>query len=221
MPILCFHHIGPGGAEFDVTPEELADLLEHLVAAGTEIVPPSVAPSGSDDRVSFIFDDGYASTLEHALPLMEKFGVSFGMAVVPGLLSDEERPSWLPHSSTEFTTVKGVRNWLEAGGELLGHSYSHVKLTALATSTVRFELTRELDAYRGMGVPRPQSFAYPFGDQDDRVRAVVAEAGYRTAFGTGSGDGSPFNLHRITFRRWKLGPILERNWPYLVEEEND
>ncbi|OCC10572.1 polysaccharide deacetylase family protein [Streptomyces sp. PTY087I2] len=232
MQVLCFHHITPSPAsEFDVTPGQLRDIVRLLREKGTRIVPPSSAPTHraaeigapadrQEDEVAILFDDGYASTLGFALPLMEELEAVFGMAVVPGLLQETERPSYLPHSSVEFTTAEGVRRWLDSGGELIGHSFSHVKMTALATSSVRFELERELEAYEALNLPVPNQFAYPFGASDPRVRREVA-AHYTSAFATGGGDGSAFDLHRITFRQWKVPKLMALDWAFLARPEND
>jgi peptidoglycan/xylan/chitin deacetylase (PgdA/CDA1 family) len=221
MHVLCLHHVSTSpGTEFDIHPDLLEDLLLRMRQAGLGIVAPSAAPNDADGQVAVIFDDGYASTLEFGIPLMDRIGVPFGMATVPGLLSAAERPSYLPFGSLEFVSSAGIKRWLSAGGELLSHSFSHVKMTALATTTIRTEIENELAAYDAMGVPRPGMFAYPFGESDLRVRGEVA-AHYRAAFSTGSGTGSVFDIHRITFRSWKYPYLMRLDWPFLEREEND
>lgn len=230
MHVIAFHHITPQPQSvYDVTPDALEAFVRAVLDGGCRIVPPSSTlrlveqngpddSAGTEDAVALIFDDGYRSTVDHALPLMSRYGVGFGMAPVPGAMQAAERPSFFAHTSTEFVTPAQLTTWLDAGGELLGHSYSHVAMPALSTSTLEFELDSELAAYGRFGLAPPAMFAYPFGATDDRVRRAVGER-YRLAFATGDGKpASPehrFHIHRITYRARKAEQLLRLGWSTL------
>ncbi|MEO3930671.1 polysaccharide deacetylase family protein [Micromonosporaceae bacterium B7E4] len=227
MHVVAFHHITPQPQnQFDVTPSALEAFVRAVLDGGCRIVPPSNAlrlveddrPDRSEDTVALIFDDGYHSTMAYALPLMSRYGVGFGMAPVPGAMRAAERPTYFAHDSTEFVTPEQLATWLDAGGELLGHSYSHVAMHALSTSTLEFELDRELAAYREFGLTPPTMFVYPFGATDDRVTRAVGKR-YRLAFATGDGrPASPryrFDIHRITYRTHKTEQLLRLEWAAL------
>lgn len=231
MHAIAFHHITDQPVSpFDVTPEWLDGFVSAVLDSGGSIVPPSHALSlldgepPDDDAVALIFDDGYVSTMTHALPLMRRHRVCFGMAPVPGTMQSDERPSRIPHSSLEFVEPQDLERWRAAGGELLGHSYSHADLTTLATSTLRHDLDNELAAYERFGLEPPTMFAHPFGAHDERVRQAVAER-YLLAFATGDGHRAAerhrFELHRITYRHRKSGRLLRGEWAGLEEASDD
>jgi peptidoglycan/xylan/chitin deacetylase (PgdA/CDA1 family) len=226
--IFAFHHITPQPrSQFDVTPKVLAELLARLRASGVRIAAPRevlgllgahATPADPEASAVIVFDDGYRSTLEHAMPLMREHAVVFGMAPVLATMLDGERPTRFAHSSTEFIDQHGLQTWLAAGGELIGHSYSHLALDTVATSTIEFELDRELAAYRALDIPAPVMFAYPFGASDARVRRLVARH-YQAALATGDGRRacaeSRYELHRITFRTQRIEALARLDWAVL------
>lgn len=233
MHSVCFHHIDEDPAsEFDVTPADLERFIRTVTDSGAVFISPSTLVGSltephiraPDDAVCLIFDDGYRSTLEYAAPLMADLGIAFGIAPTTGLLIDDQRPSAMPHSSRDFLGVDDLKLWTAAGGEILGHSHSHIALNALATSTIEYELETELAAYAEHGVPAPDLFVYPFGAHDERARRAVS-ARYRAAFATGS--GSPpgpdhrFDIHRVTFRQRKLPRLLRLDWATLELRSDD
>ena len=80
-----------------------------------------------------------------------------------------------------------VREWIDAGMTVGGHSRNHVDLRQCAD----VELEREVRGCREdledlFGVP-VTSFAYPFGHFNQRVRDAVAAAGFASAVSTGRG----------------------------------
>ncbi|WP_411076098.1 polysaccharide deacetylase family protein [Streptomyces sp. cmx-4-7] len=233
MHSVCFHHVDEDpNSEFDVTPAELQRFVRTALDHGATFVAPSALVDSAtntetataEGAVCVIFDDGYRSILEYAAPLMSELGVVFGMAATTGLLIDGERPTSMSHSSSDFLTMAALRDWTAAGGELLGHSHSHIALDKLATATIAHELDTELAAYAEHGIPAPDLFAYPFGARDNRARTAVA-ARYRAAFATGSGappsPGSRFDIHRVTFRRRKLLRLLCLDWKTLEDPTDD
>lgn len=79
---------------------KLARMLEWLRGQGLEFVTLEGAvkrlrdPAGAP-FVSFTFDDGYADTLTHALPVMERFQAPFTVYVATGMLTGELDAWWL------------------------------------------------------------------------------------------------------------------------------
>jgi peptidoglycan/xylan/chitin deacetylase (PgdA/CDA1 family) len=71
---------------------------------------------------------------------------------------------------------------LEAiGWEIGSHTVSHPRLTTLDDETLADELSRsKRECERAMGV-ECKTLAYPYGDEDLRVEAATAAAGYERA----------------------------------------
>ncbi|MGK3111260.1 polysaccharide deacetylase family protein [Streptomyces sp. WAC05858] len=198
MLTFCLHDItkSPSG-EFDIRPDELTGILETTVAHGLPLlsvrqVVDAAQRTLNPPGVCLIFDDGYRSTLECAGPLMTTYGCSFGLAAVPRHLIDGD-----PH----YLTLREVEAWTALGGELLGHTYSHADLSALSdTAEIESELDRELQFYASHGLPRPDSFCYPYGRSSAAAQEQV-EHRYASGFRTGDGGDEVFNIHRLSYRR--------------------
>jgi len=55
------------------------------------------------------------------------------------------------------------------------HSHTHPHFSKLTDAQIRWELEQVNAAFIAHGYAPPQHHAYPYGDMDDRVRAVVAQ----------------------------------------------
>lgn len=73
---------------------------------------------GSCALVAYTFDDGFASHHSIVMPLLDKYGVKAGFAVIPGRVGRPGRLNW-----------DQVHALQEAGHEILNHSYNHVNLS--------------------------------------------------------------------------------------------
>jgi peptidoglycan/xylan/chitin deacetylase (PgdA/CDA1 family) len=69
-------------------------------------------------------------------------------------------------------TKDQIRHWAERGVEIGGHSRTHPDLTAVPDDVVAEEVAGSKKDLVEAGVA-PISFAYPYGNVDDRVRKAV------------------------------------------------
>ena len=113
------------------------------------------------------FDDGHASVLDQALPVLARHGL---VGTVFPRLDELGREGWLG--------VADLTALLAAGWEVGSHTLTHARLTTLTDGALQHELAeskRELE--RLLEVPC-RSIAYPRGEADARVIAAAAAAGY-------------------------------------------
>ncbi len=98
-------------------------------------------------------------------------------------------------------------NWLKisemhsAGIEFGSHGCSHKILTRLDDNIITEELTHSKQLLAKCISTEIQSFAYPNGNNNERIGKLVKESGYTTGFGTQFGyvsyNDNPFDLKRI------------------------
>lgn len=199
VPILLYHAIrtAPAGARLPslfVPPHEFAAEVRGLRRAGYSAVTMQQVWDAWDDGgplprkpIVLSFDDGYASQVKIALPVLRRAG----WAGVLNLALD-----WVDDIGGEAA----VRRLIAAGWEIDSHSRTHPDLTRVSdpqladeTAGARAELTRRF------GVPA-NFFCYPSGRYDARVAAAVRQAGYlaattvKRAYAT---PADPFALARV------------------------
>jgi peptidoglycan/xylan/chitin deacetylase (PgdA/CDA1 family) len=177
----------------------LAEALEALAAAGTPDAAEAPSPG-----VLLTFDDGYLNTVATVRPMLDERGLRAVMAVCGSYLDPGTMPAEIPHASHEFATARDVRDWVAAGHEVAGHSYTHPKLTALTRQDLEAEIDLDLRAVEAAIGRRPDTFCYPFGTSDPAVRDVVGRV-YRYAFVTDGGSW-PDPAHPLAMRRLEVRP---------------
>ncbi|KAJ3151316.1 chitin deacetylase [Geranomyces variabilis] len=100
----------------------------------------------------------------------------------------------------------------QAGHEIAVHTWTHAALTTLSNEQIIAEvLYAEALITRIIGV-RPRFFRPPYGDVDDRVRAILGALGYRTilwgtTYDSGDSHGATAAAVLATVQSWiKPGP---------------
>lgn len=212
VPVLMYHRVARAGAashrRWRVTPEDLDEQLALLrgrdracvgltdwsaaLRAGEALPGPSVV---------LTFDDAFADVAVHALPLLERHGMTATVFVPTGHVGG--RSDWTATAGAD----EPLMDWdaladLVARGLAVGaHSVSHRPLTGLAPREVRDEAVRSRAALEDRLGVAVTAFAYPYGAHDAAVMAEVARAGFEIAVTTeprGSAPGdAPLAVPRI------------------------
>jgi peptidoglycan/xylan/chitin deacetylase (PgdA/CDA1 family) len=212
VPVLMYHKISapPPKARLRglyVRPERFARQMTELREAGFVSCRPGEARMNGESkhRLALTFDDGFRNVLEHALEPLAASGftaIQFLVANFIGRLNQwEVREGEVEEPLMDATQVK---DWLAAGHRIGSHSLSHPYLTRLSRRDAREEIItskKKLEDTFGVAV---EDFCYPYGNWNENVRALVVEAGYKTAcaadFGVNTSSISPFSLRRIIVR---------------------
>lgn len=165
-------------------------------------------------RFSLTFDDGYRSVFA-VLTSSLRSGHAATVYLVAGKLGGWN--DWDPGEPREPLMDEGeVGHWLAAGHRIGSHTLTHPRLTELTDAAAREEL-RASRALLEDKFQRPVTdFCYPYGAYDERIRDLVADAGYETAVTVRPGvvfpDTDPLQLPRLLARhRWPgPGTVLSR-----------
>ena len=95
-----------------------------------------------------------------------------------------------------------LRSLADDGIEIGSHTVSHPHLTRLDDATLRLELVDSRERVEDE-IGRPCRFlAYPFGEEDGRVRRAARDAGYEAAFALRTGRTPSI---RSRFPDWASG----------------
>lgn len=193
LPILTYHAIEAGDGPLSVSSRRFTEHLKAISSLGyaTTGLERSVSrlygwgARTIDREIAITFDDGYASVLTEAMPLLERFGFKATVFVISDLvgcrLEGRELLGWRDLAALSATGV-----------EIGSHTATHAMLTRLNLAGIYREVgdsKRRIEDQLGKAV---RYFAYPRGLATARVRRVVAECGYAGACSTVAGT----NTHR-------------------------
>jgi peptidoglycan/xylan/chitin deacetylase (PgdA/CDA1 family)/glycosyltransferase involved in cell wall biosynthesis len=134
------------------------------------------------------FDDGYRDNLTNLLPMMKESGFK-GVLFLLGDASADYN-FWDADRGDHYDPLLSLeekRAFVAAGWEIGAHSMTHPDLTAMDFGQARWEIEeskRRLEADLGTEVI---SFAYPGGKVDERVKRLVAQAGFSFGVSTDTG----------------------------------
>lgn len=210
-PALTYHKLGPRppGARLKgmyLSQRLFARQLQELHAAG--FIPGSLgdcAGPSREKRIVVTFDDGYVNVLRHGLEPLAAAGFTAIQFLVADLLGKTN--VWdvaVGEAPEPMMDAAQVREWIAAGHEIGAHTLTHPWLTRISASKAREEITASRKKLEDMFGRPIQHFCYPYGDWNEAVRDLVADAGYLTACttqpGVNTAADSPFALKRFTAR---------------------
>lgn len=150
-----------------------------------------------EKSVIISFDDGRASVLKTAKPLLDKFGFQAVLFINPVSVGAKNFLSW--------TDLKGLA---QAGYEIDSHTTSHLNLTrkpkqmtlAKFQEKVHDEIGKSYATIEQHLGQAPVALAYPFGNYDLYAMRATKEAGYRLGLSIDPGaidnQSDPWSLPR-------------------------
>jgi peptidoglycan/xylan/chitin deacetylase (PgdA/CDA1 family) len=164
--------------------------LEVLLGRGFRPADlPDALGFGNRRLLHVTFDDAFASVAQ-AVPVLQQLGIPFTVFVCTDF-ADRGRPLDIPELESQVRDYPGelaTMDWAQLARlpadlvEIGSHTVSHAHLTRLADDQLTRELTESRQRIENQ-LGRPCRYlAYPFGEEDRRVRAAACEAGYVAAF---------------------------------------
>ena len=153
----------------------------------------------SPGEIVITFDDGYASSFEQGMRLLESVDCKATQFLVSGRIGKVN--DW-DRTGEPLMDVPQIREWLAAGHSIGSHTVSHPDLTRLTVEESREEISasrKSLEDTFGVAVI---DFAYPY---DERILELVQEAGYSAAvtteFAVNDAATNTYKLRRISAYR--------------------
>lgn len=190
IPVLMYHHVGydadPNAMDLTVTPEDFEIQVQYFKNKGYSTITLSEAYNALVNAgtlpkkpLVFTFDDGYKDVFTYAVPILEKYGYLGSFAISTELLG---RPS--------YAVWEDVLSANKTGMEIISHSENHLDLTSpkYSEDDLRREIfgsKKKLEEKLGTSI---DFFVYPYGTHNEKVYAILNEAGYKMAFTTAYGQ---------------------------------
>ncbi len=152
--------------------------------------------------ISFNFDDGFASAYEHGLPIFNAAGMRTTEYIITGFLDKPGR-----------VTLANVKTMALMGHEIGAHTRTHPYLTKVSGAQAIQEICGSRKDLIDRGIT-PDTFAYPEGDMNADIEAIVREAGFSGARVTKPGlNSSASDIFALRY----LGVDVVQSWPKVKQ----
>lgn len=201
LTVLGWHSVDASGDGLATRTDVFAAQLGALASWDAVVLPLEEAVCLLAQRrlppraVVLTFDDGYASVLEIAWPMLRERGLPATLFVVSGYLDGTRRFRWdgerAHHDATRLADRDQVAAAAAEGLDIGSHAVTHRWLPHLDAADVESELTESRAALRDLLGREVESFAYPMGGWNPEIRQAARRAGYRIAVGTERGRNGP------------------------------
>lgn len=189
-------------------PSLFARQMQELSSAGyrtaalEEILRPEFNRSR---RIVLTFDDGFQQAFENTMQVLNHHKFQAVQYIVADQIGGtnlwDQRAG---EKKLQLMTLDQIREWVAAGHAVGSHTLTHPHLSHLTTAEAQKEIAdsrKKLEDLLGIPV---RHFCYPYGEHNERLAAIVRDAGYLTATTTARGINtkgtSPYLLMRYPAR---------------------
>jgi peptidoglycan/xylan/chitin deacetylase (PgdA/CDA1 family) len=231
--ILTYHAIERGPAPLCLDPDAFRAHVDVLHDAGAVTLTISQLAQGLRDgslparAVALTFDDGCASAVRVAAPLLSEHGMTATYFCVAGYLGRTNTWPSQPASAPRFAlaSASDLAELGELGFEIGGHGLEHAPLAQASRPVLERELddgTKALEDAVGISV---RTFAYPYGIASGQELRSRVETLFDAACGTRSDRVRPgadlyalprVDAHYVRSRQLLARVVAGRGAAYLA-----
>ncbi|MRI58889.1 MAG: polysaccharide deacetylase [Epsilonproteobacteria bacterium] len=137
--------------------------------------------------VIITIDDGFKSFLK-AFPIFRSFGYPFTIFINTEPIQ-KGYPDYL-----SWQDLKKIGKY----GEIGFHSHSHAHLTDLDEHSIITDTQRGIDLFKNYLGYRPRSYAYPYGEYNEKIKKILKSLGFEAIANQQKGVATdPLDLSRI------------------------
>lgn len=201
IAVLIHHRVGGGsGSRVDLDPSEFEAQLEHLAqhhhVMSLDDAVTSLGLGRPEQGVVLTFDDGTADFVDHAVPLLVRYGMPATLFAATSFIESGEPFPWGAPPASWSGLADAVSTGLVAVGS---HTHSHRLLRDASPAVAEDEIARSVDLVADRLGVAPQHFAYPKAVLGSRAAERVVRDRFRSAAvaGNGCNRAGHVDLHRL------------------------
>lgn len=189
--VLCYHRLeGKAGGIYSIEPALFEKHMQELKDKGIAVISMKdfIAWRKGEKNIPpksamITIDDGYTCGLNTAVPILKKFGYPATFYVYLDFINKGGK-------SMSWSQLGELR---DEGYDIGSHTVMHQNLNAAKPSKAKFatkdewlvdEIVRSKQVIEEQLGIRVLSLAYPYGNNNPKVRELVQQAGYELAFTT-------------------------------------
>lgn len=219
--VLTYHSLDESGSVLSTSPCLFAEQMRVLTESGVRIVPladlPGLMATAPTDApvVALTFDDGFRSVVDHALPVLVDHDFPATVFVVSSYCGRTNAwPSQPAHVARQpLLGWADLRDLGRAGVSTGCHTRTHPDLRHLTATELSEEVAgAKAQIEDALGAP-VETFAYPYGMYDRRVRALVTDhfsLACATTLGFVASASDRYAIERLDMYYLRRSPLLAR-----------
>ena len=201
--VLIYHRFGEENypstnTRLEQLDQHIAELLSpnkyNLVSLPNIIENLKSNESYNKRTVAITVDDAYASVYNEAWPRLKAAGIPLTVFVATDTIDS---------GSNHYMTWQQIKNLAEEGVTIAHHGASHKHYLDMADDEILSDLNKASERFIAELGFQPTIFAYPYGEYDDRIKAVLLKAGIEVAFNQLSGP-LPISADFLNLPRFPL-----------------
>jgi peptidoglycan/xylan/chitin deacetylase (PgdA/CDA1 family) len=168
-----------GSISYSITPPTgvVAMTVFHLLDKVGNLTLDNVSLQGqisphalTSGMVSLDFDDGWSSTIQNGLPIVNGAGFKSTLYIISQYMGADGYASTLDILAAQ-----------SAGNEIGAHSKTHPQLPLLTETEMQNEIAGSRQDLLSIGASPVNSFSYPYGEYNSTIISMVQSAGYKSA----------------------------------------
>lgn len=217
VPILMYHEVGHSDSPWSITPEQFEAQMKYLREQGYVVISLTELQAGLEQNlplpqkaVVITFDDGREGVYTHALSILQQYGFTATIYIVPSWVGGQNIPS--DESYSEFLTWDQLTQLANAGFEIGSHSFSHKNMSMLDAVRLEQELSEAENVIERQLQRKVKHFAYPYGIYNEQALSAVRSR-YATAV---SIDRGFLKAAGRFARQWILGDTTLEKFQQLL-----
>ena len=202
IPVLMYHRVietedEKGYYDTFVTKENFEKQMEWLKENNYEPIFFKDIKDGeyknrfNKKYIIITFDDGYKDNYRIVLPILKKYNFK----IVLFLITDCDHNKWDVEAEGRekekrfpLMEKEEVQELIESGlVEIGGHTSSHLDMPLIDREILKEDLISSKEKLEKLTGEKLVSFAYPWGNNDNKSRELIRELGYTFAVSTESG----------------------------------
>jgi peptidoglycan/xylan/chitin deacetylase (PgdA/CDA1 family) len=185
VPILLYHHVNPDikNSRYNIDPVVFEEQVKWLHDNGYSTINVTTLANLIRDGgqiplrpVIITFDDGNLDIFQNAYPILKKYGFAATFYVVDQYIAGQDMIS-------SEQLIELTKN----GWEIGSHSEHHTNLTAENADLETEIRLSKVNMERKLGITI-NSFAYPYGQVNEKVVDKTYRSGYTSAVGLGESN---------------------------------
>lgn len=193
-------------SEFDAHITELTSGKYNVMALPDILAAIDKGEKLSNRTVAITIDDTFRSVYEEAWPRLKKAGLPFTLFATTDP-ADLRRPGYM--------TWDEIRELRDGGVTIAAHTAAFLRVSEATAEEFRADAERSLESFQRELGERPIIFAWPRGEMSNAAGDMLAQLGFKAAFGYHSGSVSSL-ANRMMMPRFSMVGTYARQKEFIM-----